>query len=211
MPPCTRGLKPAFCRRLQRINDTSNVIVISDFSASNSSTDPPWANTNKQGGSQTSHIMKYCPFISVIYHPDLHLILTISRWPEKLCDCLNENLESIATFVSVQEDQLWPTNRPTLDKISLTQNVMKHSFSRCAVESCPLVNDCDLLTGFSDFYLPLSHLTLSMSGISSSYRVHIWCGKTRMAALHSDEGRMMIDSVVWVQYINAVVLNLFHC
>jgi len=34
------------------------------------------------------------------------------------------------------------------------------------------------------------------------YRVHIWYGKTRMAGLQSGEGRMMIDSVVWAQYIN---------
>jgi len=39
-------------------------------------------------------------------------------------------------------------------------------------------------------------------GIPSSYRVHIWQGKTRMAGLQSGEGRMMIDSVVWAQYIN---------
>jgi len=43
--------------------------------------------------------------------------------------------------------------------------------------------------------------TLS-EGISSSCRVHIWSGKTRMAGLQSGEGRMMIDSVVWAQYIN---------
>jgi len=41
-----------------------------------------------------------------------------------------------------------------------------------------------------------------MRGISSSYRVHIWYGKTRLAGLQYDEGRMMIDSVVWAQYIN---------
>jgi len=35
-----------------------------------------------------------------------------------------------------------------------------------------------------------------------SYRVHIGYGKTRMAGLQSDEGRMMIDSVVWAQHIN---------
>jgi len=40
-----------------------------------------------------------------------------------------------------------------------------------------------------------------MKGILSSYRVHIWRGKTRMAALQSGVGRMMIDSVVWTQYI----------
>jgi len=72
---------------------------------------------------------------------------------------------------------------------------------RCAVETCPLVNDCDLVARFCDFYLPLSHLTTSMREILSSYRVHIWCGKTRMAGLQSGESRMMIDSVVWAQYI----------
>jgi len=36
----------------------------------------------------------------------------------------------------------------------------------------------------------------------SSYLAHIWCEKTRMAGLQSEESRMMIDSVVWAQYIN---------
>jgi len=72
----------------------------------------------------------------------------------------------------------------------------------CAVNSCPLVNDCNLLAGFSDCYLHLSLLTASMKGNPSSYRVHIWSGKTRMAGLQSGEGRMMIDSVVWAQHIN---------
>jgi len=58
------------------------------------------------------------------------------------------------------------------------------------------------LVVFSDIYLPLSHLTLSMRGILSSYRVHIRCGKARTAGLQSGEGRMMIDSVVWAQHIN---------
>jgi len=51
-------------------------------------------------------------------------------------------------------------------------------------------------------HLPLSHLTPSMKRIPPSYRVHIWCGKTILAGLQSDESRMMIDSVVWAQYIN---------
>jgi len=34
------------------------------------------------------------------------------------------------------------------------------------------------------------------------YRVHIWYGITRTAGLQSGEGPMMIDSVVWPQYIN---------
>jgi len=38
-------------------------------------------------------------------------------------------------------------------------------------------------------------------GILSSYLVHIWYRKTRMAELQSGEGRMMIDPVVWAQYI----------
>jgi len=51
-------------------------------------------------------------------------------------------------------------------------------------------------------YLPLYHSTLSMRGIPSSYRVHIGYEKTKMAGLQFGEGRMMIDSVVWTQYIN---------
>jgi len=39
------------------------------------------------------------------------------------------------------------------------------------------------------------------SGIPSSYRVHIWYRKTRMAELQSGKGCMMIDSVIWTQYI----------
>jgi len=50
-------------------------------------------------------------------------------------------------------------------------------------------------------YIPLPFDALS-DGNPSSYRVHIWYGKTRMAGLQSGEGRMMIDSVVWAQYIN---------
>jgi len=38
----------------------------------------------------------------------------------------------------------------------------------CAVKSCPLVNDCNLLAGFFDFYLPLSNLTPSMRGFSQA-------------------------------------------
>jgi len=66
----------------------------------------------------------------------------------------------------------------------------------CAVKSCSLANDCDLLAGFCEFLTPL------MRGIPSSYRVHIWCRKIRMAGLQSGESRMMIDSVVWAQNVN---------
>jgi len=33
-------------------------------------------------------------------------------------------------------------------------------------------------------------------------RVHIWYGKNRTVSLQSGEGRIMIDSVVWAQYID---------
>jgi len=65
-----------------------------------------------------------------------------------------------------------------------------------------LVNDCDLLARFSDFDLTLFSLTPSVRGIPSSYQVHIFCGKIRMFGLQSSEGRVMIGSVVWAQYIN---------
>jgi len=81
----------------------------------------------------------------------------------------------------------------------LTQNTMKHSFPCFTVKSCPLVNDCDLLAGFSDFYPPVSHLTPSVRWIPSSYRVHIWHGKTRIAGLQSGECHRMIESVVWAR------------
>jgi len=42
-----------------------------------------------------------------------------------------------------------------------------------------------------------------MSGIPTCCRVHIWYGKTRMPELQSGKARMMTDSVVWAQYINA--------
>jgi len=109
-------------------------------------------------------------------------------------------------FCYEQEAHLSLTDRPALVhtdvKIFLTQNATKHSFPCCAVKSCPLVNDCDLLAGFFEFYLPLSHLTPSVREIPLSYRIHIWYGKTRMAGLQSGEGHMMMNSVIWVQYIN---------
>jgi len=63
---------------------------------------------------------------------------------------------------------------------------LRSSFPCCDVKSCSLVNDCDLLAGFSDFYLPFFNATPS---IPSSYRV-----QTRMAGLQSGKGRRMIDS-----------------
>jgi len=97
-----------------------------------------------------------------------------------------------------QEALLSLRNRPTFMhadvKIYSTQNATKHSFPCCAVENCPLVNDSDLLAWFCDIYLPLSHLTPSVRAIPSSYRIRIWCGKTRMAGLKSGDGRKTIDS-----------------
>jgi len=81
------------------------------------------------------------------------------------------------------------------------QNKMFGCRWQTARRRCPLVNECHLISGFS-FFLPLSHFTPTKSGIPWSYRVHIWCGKARMAGLQSGEGRMMIDSVVWAQHIN---------
>jgi len=43
---------------------------------------------------------------------------------------------------------------------------------------------------------------LELSGI-------IWYGKTRMTGLQSGEGRMMIDSVIWAQYMN--ITDTQHC
>jgi len=60
----------------------------------------------------------------------------------------------------VAKTQLSLTNRPTLGLCTPC----------CAVKSCTLMNDCDLLAEFSDFYLPFSHLTLSVRGIPSNYR-----------------------------------------
>jgi len=47
----------------------------------------------------------------------------------------------------VQEAQLSLINRPTLVRADVP----------CYAVNFPLVNDCDLLAGFSDFYPPLSH------------------------------------------------------
>jgi len=84
------------------------------------------------------------------------------------------------------------TNHPTLVHVDVPC---------CAVRSCPVVNDNDSLAGFSDVYPPLPFDAfnegdlLELSGL-------FWCGKTRMAGLQSGKGLMMIDSVVWAQYIN---------
>jgi len=59
------------------------------------------------------------------------------------------------------------------------------------------VNTCYLLAGFFDFFLPLHNLMLSVRGILSSYQGSYLMGETKMAGLQSDEGHMMIESVVW--------------
>jgi len=87
-------------------------------------------------------------------------------------------------------------------KASLTQNATKHSFPCYAAKSCPLVNDCEVLAGFSDFYLPLLFYAF-IEEIPLSYPIRICCGKTRMAGLQSGKCRIMIDSVVWAQCFNA--------
>jgi len=47
-------------------------------------------------------------------------------------------------------------------------------------------------------WLCVSHVSVCLC----VYRVHIWHEKTIMAELQPGEGRTMIDSVVWAQYIN---------
>jgi len=77
----------------------------------------------------------------------------------------------------MQEAQLSLRNRPTLahaDIKILTQNATSTAFHAVLSNSCPLVNDCDLLAALSDFYLSPSHLMPSPKGTPSSYRVHIW-------------------------------------
>jgi len=61
---------------------------------------------------------------------------------------------------------------------------------------CYLADQLQLLMYSQEEEEEAQHLT------PSSHRVHIWYGKTRMAGLQSAEGRMMIDSVAWAQYIN---------
>jgi len=87
-----------------------------------------------------------------------------------MCTGKNPNIHSNNCYSQAikQEAQLLLTNRLTL---------VHTSIPCCAVKSCPLVNDCDLLAWFSDFYLTISHLTPSMREIPSSYQVHICIGK----------------------------------
>jgi len=54
----------------------------------------------------------------------------------------------------------------------------------------------------NEFVTYFQHLMPSVSGTPLSCRVRIWYGETRMAGLQSGESRIMIDSVVWAQYIN---------
>jgi len=82
----------------------------------------------------------------------------------------------------------------------------------CAVKFCPLVNDQFIgwilwlanihqrtaldstLAWFSDFYLPVSHLTSSLKGIPSSYQVHLSYNLVKVA--------WWSTQVIWEQYIN---------
>jgi len=60
------------------------------------------------------------------------------------------------------------------------------------------VNDYDLLAGFSDFCLSLYIGRPQSLELSGSYLA--W--ETKVAKLRSGKGHMIIDSVVWAQYIN---------
>jgi len=68
----------------------------------------------------------------------------------------------------VQEARLLLTNRPTF---------VHANVPCCAVKSCPTVNDCDLLAGFSDFYLPFSHLSPSVRGFPRAIGFTFGMGK----------------------------------
>jgi len=104
-------------------------------------------------------------------------------WPIAIAN-RNHRPVTINKKFSCRWQTVWRLCTPMLR--SLTQNATKHSFSCCAVKSSTLVNDCDLLAGFSDFYLPLS--------LSE--------GDLLELLLQSGEGRMLIYSVVWAQYTN---------
>jgi len=97
---------------------------------------------------------------------------------------------TVHQMVVKQEAQLWLTNRPTLVladvKISLTQRYEAQLCMRCCQE-LPSGEWLRFSVRIFYFYLPRSHLTPSWRGIPSSYRVHIWYGKTRMSGLQSVE------------------------
>jgi len=90
------------------------------------------------------------------------------------------------------EDKLHQTST-TRAQLSLKNCPMLVHTSVSAVKSCPQVSDSKIFARFPNFYLSLSHLTPSMNGIPSSYRVHIWYGKTRMAGLESADEAQYID------------------
>jgi len=56
-------------------------------------------------------------------------------------------------------------------------------------QSCPLVNDCDLLAGFFDFYPPSP---IWRRGFPRAIGFIFGTGNTRMACLQSGERRMML-------------------
>jgi len=61
------------------------------------------------------------------------------------------------------------------------------------------VNDCNLLAGFS----ALTPLPFDTLNAWDSLELSLKFGmKTQMAGLQSGEGRMMIDSVIWAQFIS---------
>jgi len=55
-----------------------------------------------------------------------------------------------------------------------------------AARHFPLVNDCDSLAGFSDFYLPLSHLTPSTRGSLRAIGFVFGTGKLEWQRSHDD-------------------------
>jgi len=104
-----------------------------------------------------------------------------------------------------EEVQLPLTNRPTLvhaDIEILTKKRYQAQLSMLCCQKLPFSKWLQFI-GRIFRLLPIIFPFVALSeGIPSSYRVYIWYGKTRMAALQSGEDHTMIDSVVWAQYIN---------
>jgi len=97
----------------------------------------------------------------------------------------------------IQEVQLLLTNPRHLCMPKLRSpwhKMLQSSAFHAVLSSAALCWMTAILAEFCEFYLPIPHLTPSLRGIPSSYQVHIWSGKTRMAGLQSGEGRIMIDS-----------------
>jgi len=100
----------------------------------------------------------------------------------------------VFSFFFVRQPWLWPNDKNLLQEAQLSLT------NRPTLLSDEWLRFIGLIFRLLPTPLPFDALNEAMS---SSYQFHIWCGKTRMPRLQSGEGRLMIDSVVWPQYINA--------